>query len=486
MFRFYFDALSFWQVELSTKLNATCFNNRTCDFKASDLLLGLTTSAPFSKDCGQIAITTKCNTPPSAIDAVAALSITYIAFVALAMGCSFPAGDFIIVLKNKLKAVFVGFLSQFLFMPLIAFAFARIFKIESYLAIGLILTGMAPGGTTSNLFTFFVDGNVALSITMSFISTVCAVFMIPLLWYIYISSFSDQGATVPYVELLQVALLLLFPVFIGALIRFFSRHHRCGFSMKYNTCICCCDKRARFGNSKTVGTDKEKPPKVAPANGTSAMKAPVMDVDGDGAVLEPFLSAETQKHDDLGSVNVITPQTSIPGSVVQFTTPFGTRGQATVPWGFGPGDHFVVNMNDPADPRVKDCCFCYVWQWISTIGGIVGVIFLIATIYIGVRDNRKIFSAKIWLIHVIALAFQPLGCLCGLILGVIFWSFERNVKWCRCACGSKNAQRLDCRDLRAISIGKLRVIRPFFFTSQSRCLLPGVVVLQRPACKTHR
>jgi len=303
---------------------------------------------------------------------------------------------------------------------------------------------MAPGGSTSNLFTYFVDGNVALSITMSFLSTVCAVFMIPLLWFIYISQFSEQGATVPYKELMQVALLILLPVIIGALIRFFSRHHRCGFSMRYNKCMCCCDKRARFGEAKGRGGDN--------FNSPTPKITPTTDANDDSAVLKPFPLAQTEKHDDLGSVNVITPQGAVPGSVVQFITPFGTRGQTTVPWGFSAGDKFVVNMTDPADPRVKDFCFCYIWQWISTIGGIVGVLFLIATIYVGVRDNRQIFTGQIWGIHVVALAFQPLGCLCGFFLGLVFWCFERNLSCCRCACGSKNAQRLDCRDLRAISI----------------------------------
>ena len=431
---------------LSSKLKDLCLDKRICEFKPSQLLDSTTTS-PFLETCGQIMIESKCYTPPSSIDPVSALSIAYIAFVALAMGCSFPAGDFIVVLKNKLKAVLVGFISQFLFMPLIAFAFARAFGMlekNQYLAIGLILTGMAPGGTTSNLFTFFVDGNVALSITMSFLSTVCAVFMIPLLWYIYISSFSEQSPVVPHMELLQVAVLLLLPVFIGALIRFFTRRSRCGFSMKYNTCICCCDKRAQSGNSKAVRNNKTK---IAPASRVHG--------GDDGATLQPFPSAKTEKHDDLGSVKVITPQGTVPGSVVQFTTPFGTRGQTTVPWGFSPGDKFVVNMSDPADPRVKDFCFCYIWQWISTMGGIIGVLFLIATIYVGVRDNRQIFTAQIWQMHLLALVFQPLGCLCGFFLGIMFWCFERNLQCCRCACGSKNAQRLDCRDLRAISIGEL-------------------------------
>ena len=59
-------------------------------------------------------------------------------------------------------------------MPLCAFAFAKMFQLEDKLAVGLILIGASPGGTTSNMFTYWSAGNVALSVTMSFLSTVAA------------------------------------------------------------------------------------------------------------------------------------------------------------------------------------------------------------------------------------------------------------------------------------------------------------------------
>mmetsp|Transcript_40614 Transcript_40614/g.105434 ORF Transcript_40614/g.105434 Transcript_40614/m.105434 type:complete len:412 (-) Transcript_40614:116-1351(-) len=72
-----------------------------------------------------------------------------------------------------------GFLSQFVFMPVIALVFGLSFQFTPYLALGLLITGCCPGGSTSNFFTFLVNGDVALSITMTVISTVTAIGMIP-------------------------------------------------------------------------------------------------------------------------------------------------------------------------------------------------------------------------------------------------------------------------------------------------------------------
>jgi predicted Na+-dependent transporter len=53
------------------------------------------------------------------------------------------------------------------------------------LAIGLILMGCMPGGTTSNIFTYFSKGTLALSIMMTVCSTLVAVAMVPALLAFY-------------------------------------------------------------------------------------------------------------------------------------------------------------------------------------------------------------------------------------------------------------------------------------------------------------
>lgn len=107
-------------------------------------------------------------------DVVTLLAALVIVVVGLGLGSSTTVGDFQVAVK-KPKAVAVGWCSQYIFMPLFAFVMATISGLSDPVAVGLILTGSSPGGTTSNLFTYWAKGDVALSITMSFMSTVAAV-----------------------------------------------------------------------------------------------------------------------------------------------------------------------------------------------------------------------------------------------------------------------------------------------------------------------
>eukprot|EP00041_Stephanoeca_diplocostata_P013225 m.231156 g.231156 ORF g.231156 m.231156 type:complete len:200 (-) comp19265_c0_seq2:1148-1747(-) len=118
---------------------------------------------------------------------IAYLSAPVIFFISLALGCTLSRDDVHAVAHQK-RAVLIGWVSQFGFMPLITYAIARIFDYNALLAIGCILCGCAPGGTTSNVFTYWSRGNVALSIVMSIASTVCAFFMVPLCILIYVES----------------------------------------------------------------------------------------------------------------------------------------------------------------------------------------------------------------------------------------------------------------------------------------------------------
>ena len=73
----------------------------------------------------------------------------------------------------------MGWVSQFFFMPLMTFLASKAFGFSNLMAIGCILTGISPGGATSNLFTYWSKGDLALSITITLISTLSATFMMP-------------------------------------------------------------------------------------------------------------------------------------------------------------------------------------------------------------------------------------------------------------------------------------------------------------------
>jgi BASS family bile acid:Na+ symporter len=91
------------------------------------------------------------------------------------------------------------------------------------LAIGLILMGCMPGGTTSNIFTYFSKGTLALSIMMTICSTLAAVLMTPLLLEFY-SQLKGLPAeyTVPAGNVAQVLVVLIVPTLIGIALRKWS------------------------------------------------------------------------------------------------------------------------------------------------------------------------------------------------------------------------------------------------------------------------
>eukprot|EP01006_Ploeotia_vitrea_P044408 TRINITY_DN66830_c13_g11_i1.p1 TRINITY_DN66830_c13_g11~~TRINITY_DN66830_c13_g11_i1.p1 ORF type:complete len:383 (-),score=204.01 TRINITY_DN66830_c13_g11_i1:120-1268(-) len=150
------------------------------------------------------------------VDVLVVALMLMIMTVGLGLGATLTVADFKLALKQP-KAVGVGWLCQFGIMPLIAFSYAKMFGVDDRFAIGMVLTGSAPGGTTSNLMSYWVKGNVALSITMSAASLTCALFMMPLLILIYIeSSFtSKEDLEIPYVNIVGTLLLLIVPTFLG-------------------------------------------------------------------------------------------------------------------------------------------------------------------------------------------------------------------------------------------------------------------------------
>ncbi|MFK8003920.1 MAG: bile acid:sodium symporter [Polyangiales bacterium] len=120
---------------------------------------------------------------------------------------------------SRPKGVLIGLLSQFGWMPLIAFGLASGLGLSPALAVGLIIVGCTPGGTTSNLFAYYSRADVALSISMTVVSTVVAVVAMPLLVAFYVSSVEGLAFDVPLKSIATTLALVLVPVGIGMGIR---------------------------------------------------------------------------------------------------------------------------------------------------------------------------------------------------------------------------------------------------------------------------
>lgn len=135
--------------------------------------------------------------------------------VMLGMGLTLTFKDFAEVTKNP-KSVIIGVIAQFVVMPSVAYGLAKAFNLPPDLAIGVILVGCCPGGTSSNVMTYLARGNTALSVACTTISTLLAPVLTPAIFYLFASQWLEINATAMFISVLQIVLL---PIFVGVVIR---------------------------------------------------------------------------------------------------------------------------------------------------------------------------------------------------------------------------------------------------------------------------
>ena len=132
------------------------------------------------------------------------------------MGLTLTLPDFGLIVKRPLP-VLVGVVAQYLIMPLVGWALCYVFGLPDAVAVGVILVGCAPGGTASNVISYLAKADVALSVTMTSISTLLAPLMTPLLtaWLVG-SRMPVDGAAMAK----NILLMVLAPVLGGFIVRF--------------------------------------------------------------------------------------------------------------------------------------------------------------------------------------------------------------------------------------------------------------------------
>ncbi|MEN0051511.1 MAG: bile acid:sodium symporter family protein [Bacteroidota bacterium] len=134
--------------------------------------------------------------------------------IMLGMGLTLQLEDFRRVLKNP-KYVGLAALLQFTLMPLLGWGIGTLFGLEQSLAVGLILVSCCPGGTASNVICYLARANVALSVSMTAVSTLAAVLMTPLMTtYLIGDTVSVSGWNLFY----GTAKVVLIPVALGIII----------------------------------------------------------------------------------------------------------------------------------------------------------------------------------------------------------------------------------------------------------------------------
>jgi len=138
--------------------------------------------------------------------------------VMFGMGLTLDLSDFKVVFSRP-KDVLIGFFSQFSVMPLLAWLLVKVFALPEDLALGVVLVGCCPGGTASNVITYLARGDLALSVGITAVSTVCAPLVTPLLTWLLAGTFVNVDAVSMFFSIVQVVIA---PIVIGFLIqRFF-------------------------------------------------------------------------------------------------------------------------------------------------------------------------------------------------------------------------------------------------------------------------
>lgn len=146
--------------------------------------------------------------------------------IMLAMGASLSWDSFKHALKYP-KPFLVGMLSQFALLPFLAYLIVLGLDLSAVMGLGLLMIACTPGGSTSNLYTYYAKGDVALSISMTVASSLAATFMMPLLLKFYSEALGiGSEISIPFSKILISLILLLVPVSIGVLIK--SRNAKWG------------------------------------------------------------------------------------------------------------------------------------------------------------------------------------------------------------------------------------------------------------------
>jgi len=120
----------------------------------------------------------------------------------------------------KPTIVLIGSAAQFSIMPLGAFALAKLFRLPPEIAIGLILTGSAPGAMASNVMSYIAKADTAYSVSLTTVSTLLCPVLTPGLTFILAGSVLK----VPVLDMmLDVILMVIVPLFIGFGVRHYFK-----------------------------------------------------------------------------------------------------------------------------------------------------------------------------------------------------------------------------------------------------------------------
>jgi bile acid:Na+ symporter, BASS family len=143
-----------------------------------------------------------------------------LAIIMFGLGLGLTASDFLRVIKTP-RDFIVGFLSQVILLPIIALGLILVIPMPNEIALGVMIIAAAPGGVTSNVLTKFANGDVALSVSLTAVVSLLAIFIVPLIVF---NSANYIGVEITKeISMLNIATKMFFvvtvPVLFGMIVR---------------------------------------------------------------------------------------------------------------------------------------------------------------------------------------------------------------------------------------------------------------------------
>ena len=144
-----------------------------------------------------------------------------LAFIMLGLGLGLELKDFKRILIYP-KDFFIGFICQFILLPIVAFILIKIFNTPLELALGVMIIAASPGGVTSNVLTKFANGDVALSISLTAVASLLSILSVPFIIFTSADILQINYITKEISMIgisLKMFLLVTLPILIGMIIR---------------------------------------------------------------------------------------------------------------------------------------------------------------------------------------------------------------------------------------------------------------------------
>ncbi|MDP4149024.1 MAG: bile acid:sodium symporter family protein [Bacteroidota bacterium] len=147
------------------------------------------------------------------------LIVPLLQVIMFGMGTELSLKDFAQVLRMP-KGVVLGVICHYTIMPLVGFALANLFRFPPEIAAGIILVGCCPSGLASNVMSFLAKANLALSVSVTTVSTLLAPFLTPFLMRMLAGRFIEVNLDA---MIWDITKMVVFPVLAGLLFHYLVR-----------------------------------------------------------------------------------------------------------------------------------------------------------------------------------------------------------------------------------------------------------------------